>query len=116
MASEPTRQHRGPSCGETSPGGAVEIEQGDLPQGARRGPAGGGPARASWASRPGGTRIELRGPRGPVVVGGPFVVMAGPCAVESATQAQAAARIVAEAGCGVLRGGAFKPRTSPYAF
>ena len=83
--------------------------------------------RALWAARPGGTRVELRGdakstaatgpgPRWPVVIGGPFVVMAGPCAVESVQQAQAAARAVAEAGCGVLRGGAFKPRTSPYAF
>src|SRR5438128_1288037 len=66
--------------------------------------------------RPGGTRIELRGPRGLVEIGGPFVVMAGPCAVESAAQVQAAAGTVAEAGCAVLRGGAFKPRTSPYAF
>ena len=44
------------------------------------------------------------------------MVMAGPCAVESAAQAEEVARAVAEAGCAVLRGGAFKPRTSPYAF
>jgi len=44
------------------------------------------------------------------------VVLAGPCAVETADQIDEAARIVAEAGCAVLRGGAFKPRTSPYAF
>jgi 3-deoxy-7-phosphoheptulonate synthase len=42
--------------------------------------------------------------------------MAGPCAVEGASQVEEAARAVAEAGCAVLRGGAFKPRTSPYAF
>jgi 3-deoxy-7-phosphoheptulonate synthase len=45
-----------------------------------------------------------------------FVVMAGPCAVEDEAQMAAAASSVAEAGCPVLRGGAFKPRTSPYAF
>ena len=69
--------------------------------------------------RPGaqGTIVRLSGPRGPVELGGrAFVVMAGPCAVESAEQIEEAARAVAEAGCAVLRGGAFKPRTSPYAF
>jgi len=44
------------------------------------------------------------------------VVIAGPCAVESAEQILRAAEGVAEAGAHVLRGGAFKPRTSPYAF
>jgi 3-deoxy-7-phosphoheptulonate synthase len=69
--------------------------------------------------RPGtpATVVTLSGPRGPVELGGrAFVVMAGPCAVESAGQVEEAARVVAEAGCAVLRGGAFKPRTSPYAF
>src|SRR5437868_14536768 len=42
--------------------------------------------------------------------------MAGPCAVEGSGQIEEAARAVAESGCAVLRGGAFKPRTSPYAF
>jgi len=61
--------------------------------------------------------VRLAGPRGPVELGGrAFVVMAGPCAVEGAAQIEDAARAVAEAGCAVLRGGAFKPRTSPYAF
>jgi 3-deoxy-7-phosphoheptulonate synthase len=61
--------------------------------------------------------VRLQGPRGPIDVGGrAFVVMAGPCAVESAAQVEETARLVAEAGCAVLRGGAFKPRTSPYAF
>jgi 3-deoxy-7-phosphoheptulonate synthase len=50
-------------------------------------------------------------------LGGPGVlVMAGPCAVESRSQLQAAAEAVAGQGVKVLRGGAFKPRTSPYAF
>jgi len=54
---------------------------------------------------------------GPVEVGGPgFVVAAGPCAVESATQTESVAEAVATAGAHLLRGGAFKPRTSPYAF
>lgn len=44
------------------------------------------------------------------------VVIAGPCAVESETQLLAAARAAKKAGARMLRGGAFKPRTSPYAF
>jgi 3-deoxy-7-phosphoheptulonate synthase len=48
--------------------------------------------------------------------GGEFVVMAGPCAVESASQLLRTAEAVARAGAGVLRGGAYKPRSSPYAF
>ena len=52
-----------------------------------------------------------------VPVGGPEVVVAaGPCAVESEDQIEAAAAAVAAAGARILRGGAFKPRTSPYAF
>ncbi|PKQ28013.1 MAG: 3-deoxy-7-phosphoheptulonate synthase [Candidatus Anoxymicrobium japonicum] len=54
---------------------------------------------------------------GPVEFGGEtFVVIAGPCAVESEEQLIAAAKAVKEAGAHMLRGGAFKPRTSPYAF
>jgi 3-deoxy-7-phosphoheptulonate synthase len=44
------------------------------------------------------------------------VIMAGPCAVESQEQALAIARLVKKAGAQVFRGGAFKPRTSPYSF
>jgi 3-deoxy-7-phosphoheptulonate synthase len=47
---------------------------------------------------------------------GTFTAMAGPCAVESREQVFAAAAAVKKAGASVLRGGAFKPRTSPYAF
>lgn len=47
---------------------------------------------------------------------GSLVVMAGPCAVESREQLLAAARIVKEAGAQFIRGGAYKPRTSPYSF
>ena len=45
-----------------------------------------------------------------------FCLIAGPCAVESAHQLQTVARAVKSAGCRLLRGGAFKPRTSPYSF
>ena len=48
--------------------------------------------------------------------GGDFVVMAGPCAVESETQLLQTAKAVARAGAQILRGGAFKPRSSPYSF
>ena len=48
--------------------------------------------------------------------GGYFVMMAGPCSVESEEQIISVAHSVKEAGAHILRGGAFKPRTSPYAF
>jgi len=52
-----------------------------------------------------------------VVIGGDdVVVIAGPCAVESREQLLTAARMVRQAGAVILRGGAFKPRTSPYSF
>ncbi len=64
--------------------------------------------------RPDDTVFDL--PNG-VRVGGPdVVVMAGPCAVESEEQILRTARRVAAAGAVLLRGGAFKPRTSPYSF
>ena len=54
---------------------------------------------------------------GDVAVGGPeLVVAAGPCAVESLEQTLTIARAVKRAGARLLRGGAFKPRTSPYSF
>jgi chorismate mutase/prephenate dehydratase len=67
------------------------------------------------SSKPGGarTRVDVGG----VEFGGErFVLIAGPCAVESRAQVMAAAAMVKEAGALILRGGAFKPRTSPYAF
>lgn len=48
--------------------------------------------------------------------GGYFAMMAGPCSVESEEQIIEVAKAVKEAGANILRGGAFKPRTSPYAF
>jgi 3-deoxy-7-phosphoheptulonate synthase len=54
---------------------------------------------------------------GGVAVGGDrFVVMAGPCAVENRDQVLTAAHAVKKGGAAILRGGAFKPRTSPYSF
>ncbi|OOC54700.1 MULTISPECIES: 3-deoxy-7-phosphoheptulonate synthase [Nocardiopsis] len=57
--------------------------------------------------------VSVRG----VPIGGDNVtVIAGPCAVETPEQTLAAARMALEAGASLLRGGAYKPRTSPYAF
>ena len=54
---------------------------------------------------------------GEVAIGrGELIIMAGPCSVESREQTMAIAEIVKRAGASVLRGGAFKPRTSPYSF
>src|SRR5512140_2855237 len=64
--------------------------------------------------RPHGTRVEVA--PGVTLGGRGFVVMAGPCAVEDEAQIEIAAAAVAQAGCPVLRGGAYKPRTSPYSF
>ena len=53
---------------------------------------------------------------GDVSIGADFCLIAGPCAVESAYQMDTLSRAVKDAGAQLLRGGAFKPRTSPYAF
>jgi 3-deoxy-7-phosphoheptulonate synthase len=63
--------------------------------------------------KPGNTVVNVGG----VPIGGDgFVVMAGPCAVEGHAQVLSAARAVRAGGGHILRGGAFKPRTSPYSF
>ncbi|NIL97431.1 MAG: 3-deoxy-7-phosphoheptulonate synthase [Planctomycetales bacterium] len=68
---------------------------------------------ASSEAHPQPSVIEI----GHVQIGGPFVGMiAGPCAIESARQMETIAAAVHRAGANILRGGAFKPRTSPYAF
>jgi 3-deoxy-7-phosphoheptulonate synthase len=68
---------------------------------------------ASRAFHPQNTVIKI----GNVEIGGtPVVVMAGPCAVESEEQLAAVASRVKKAGAVFLRGGAFKPRSSPYSF
>ncbi len=68
---------------------------------------------ASRETKVGDTVINV----GNVEIGGSgFVVMAGPCAVESEEQLMECADVVKKAGASMLRGGAFKPRTSPYSF
>ncbi len=68
---------------------------------------------ASRSFRPGGTVVKI----GDVEIGGDrVVVMAGPCSVESRDQIERSAEVVASAGAKVIRGGAFKPRSSPYSF
>jgi len=72
-----------------------------------------GPKLVSRESQEDRTVVEVKG----VKIGGKeVVVMAGPCAVESLEQLTQTARKVKSAGASILRGGAFKPRTSPYSF
>jgi 3-deoxy-7-phosphoheptulonate synthase len=68
---------------------------------------------ASRETRDGDTTVTV----GDVKIGGgSFVVMAGPCSVESEEQMMESAYIARKGGAHILRGGAFKPRTSPYSF
>jgi 3-deoxy-7-phosphoheptulonate synthase len=66
--------------------------------------------------RTGRTRIKIDCATGAEFGGDEFVVIAGPCSVESEKQIMQSAEGVAKAGAKLLRGGAFKPRTSPYDF
>jgi 3-deoxy-7-phosphoheptulonate synthase len=69
--------------------------------------------RVSRPARPEGSSLTI----GNVTIGdGRFVIVAGPCSVESREQVLTTARAVRAQGAAMLRGGAFKPRTSPYAF
>jgi 3-deoxy-7-phosphoheptulonate synthase len=68
---------------------------------------------ASRSFKPAGTIVKI----GNVEIGGPRVVsMAGPCSIETEEQIETSAAIVARAGAQIIRGGAFKPRSSPYSF
>ena len=68
---------------------------------------------ANRSFKPAGTIIKI----GDVEIGGPKVItMGGPCSVESEKQIEDSAAIVAKAGGQIIRGGAFKPRSSPYSF
>jgi 3-deoxy-7-phosphoheptulonate synthase len=63
------------------------------------------------------TVVRVGGADGGIEIGGKqLAIIAGPCAVESREQAFAAARAVRDSGANLFRGGAFKPRTSPYSF
>ncbi len=64
--------------------------------------------------RPEGTTVKLR--NGVSIGGNDVVVIAGPCSVESREQLFTIAEVVAKSGARLLRGGAFKPRSSPYSF
>ncbi|SPE42669.1 Phospho-2-dehydro-3-deoxyheptonate aldolase [Candidatus Sulfopaludibacter sp. SbA3] len=68
---------------------------------------------ASRSFKPGGTVVKAGGVE---IGGGRVVVMAGPSSVESREQIERSAEAVAQAGARVIRGGAFKPRSSPYSF
>ena len=71
------------------------------------------PDLVSRSSKPEGTIVDVNG----IKIGGKeIVIMAGPCAVESEEQLSETARSVRAGGASLLRGGAFKPRTSPYSF
>jgi 3-deoxy-7-phosphoheptulonate synthase len=74
--------------------------------------------RANRLFHPQDTCLAVSGPDGVTryIGGGYLGIIAGPCSVENRDQIVAVARAVKEAGAGLLRGGAFKPRTSPYSF
>ena len=69
--------------------------------------------KANRKSHPEDTVIDICGRK---IGGGHFQVIAGPCSVESREQIISVAQMVKASGAGLMRGGAFKPRTSPYAF
>jgi 3-deoxy-7-phosphoheptulonate synthase len=72
---------------------------------------------ASRAFKPQGTVVKVGPPDHHIEIGGRnIVMMAGPCTVESAEQVSTIAGIMSDCGIRILRGGAFKPRTSPYSF
>lgn len=71
------------------------------------------PDLVSRSARPEGTIVNVKGIK---IGGNEIVIMAGPCAVESEEQLIETARSVRAGGASLLRGGAFKPRTSPYSF
>ena len=70
--------------------------------------------KANRKFHPEDTVIELE--NGAKIGGGNLMIMAGPCSIESEEQLTEIAKAVKKSGANVLRGGAFKPRTSPYAF
>ncbi|GAA2463802.1 3-deoxy-7-phosphoheptulonate synthase [Actinocorallia cavernae] len=65
---------------------------------------------------PQNTRVAVGGPGGVIIGGKEFAVIAGPCAVENQQQMTTVVDAVVAGGAVMLRGGAFKPRTSPYSF
>jgi 3-deoxy-7-phosphoheptulonate synthase len=114
--------HPLPEQGETSPGAQVHLDTGALSEETRRElSALPGVERlvettyrlACRALHPDKTTVQV----GDVIIGGAQpVVIAGPCSVEGEAQILEAAKAAKAAGAQMLRGGAFKPRTSPYSF
>jgi 3-deoxy-7-phosphoheptulonate synthase len=71
------------------------------------------PTRVNKKSKPDATQVNVRG----INIGGSeIIIIAGPCAIENREQLLETARQVHAAGANILRGGAYKPRTSPYSF
>ena len=70
--------------------------------------------RANRLFHPADTVIDVRGVK--IGAGAPVAVMAGPCSIEGAEHTMRMAHLVKEGGAAFLRGGAYKPRTSPYSF
>lgn len=71
------------------------------------------PARVDRKSKPEATQVNISG----IPIGGTeVIIIAGPCAIENREQLFETAKLVHAAGANILRGGAFKPRTSPYSF
>lgn len=71
------------------------------------------PGKVNRESKPDGTIVDIKGT---FIGGNGIVIIAGPCAVESRDQLFSTARSVSKSGAKILRGGAFKPRSSPYSF
>ena len=69
--------------------------------------------KANRVFHPEDSVIDIDGQK---IGGGHFAINAGPCAIESEEQFMTIARAVKDGGANFLRGGAFKPRTSPYSF
>jgi 3-deoxy-7-phosphoheptulonate synthase len=92
---------------------AIQRAGSDLPTPTRQVPRGSDAWLGRRELRPTGTAVSL----GPTTIGdGSVAVLAGPCAVETPEQMMATAAVVAEHGAAGLRGGVFKPRTSPHSF
>jgi chorismate mutase/prephenate dehydratase len=117
LGSYPAKALREPARGGELPAVPQDESPAEMLEAVAAAPA---PARSSRhyklvdrASRQADTVIRV----GDVLIGGDgFAVMAGPCSVESEEQINATAKFVRDHGAHVLRGGVFKPRTSPYSF
>jgi 3-deoxy-7-phosphoheptulonate synthase / chorismate mutase len=109
MLEELVRRNRGPFPDETVRHLFKEIFHASVElQDSERGRV----LKTSRARRPGDLQIRI----GEAVIGGAPVVVAGPCSVESEEQIESAAAFIAGLGLRFIRGGAFKPRSSPYSF